>query len=92
MCDGADLVLHDAQYTDEEFATMAGWGHSTEEYAVRVAGEAGARRLVMFHHDPAHTDTQIDRMLEQAQQVAADNYALEVGAASEGMTVDLGSA
>ena len=46
----------------------------------------------MFHHDPAHSDTQVDRMLEQAQQVAADNYALEVGAASEGMTVDLGSA
>lgn len=91
LCDGADLVLHDAQYTDEEFATMAGWGHSTEEYAVRVAGEAGARGLVMFHHDPAHSDTQVDRMLERAQRVAADNYDLEVGAASEGMTVDLGS-
>jgi hypothetical protein len=46
----------------------------------------------MFHHDPAHTDAQIDGMLEKAQKVAADHYELDVGAASEGTTVDLGSA
>ena len=43
LCEGADLVLDDAQYTDEEFATMSDWGHSTDSYAVRVAVESGAR-------------------------------------------------
>ena len=40
---------------------MSDWGHSTETYAVRVAVEAGARRLCLFHHDPAHSDDQVDR-------------------------------
>jgi ribonuclease BN (tRNA processing enzyme) len=90
LCDGADLVIHDAQYTDDEFVTMAGWGHSTEAYAVRVASEAGARRLMMFHHDPAHSDKDIDRMLSHARRVASKKHQVEVSAASEGMSVTLG--
>ena len=62
LCDGADLLIHDAQYTDDEFVTMSDWGHSTVAYAVHVAAEAGARRLALFHHDPSHTDKEIDRM------------------------------
>ncbi len=88
LCEDADLVVHDAQYTDDEFVGLAGWGHSTEAYAVRVASEAGARRLMLFHHDPAHSDKQIDRMLTHARHVASRQ--LEVSAASEGMSVNLG--
>jgi ribonuclease BN (tRNA processing enzyme) len=91
LCDRADLVVHDAQYTDDEFEALAGWGHSTADYAVRVAGESGARRLMMFHHDPAHSDGQIDRMLDGARQ-AAERYRCDVAAASEGATLDLGAA
>jgi phosphoribosyl 1,2-cyclic phosphodiesterase len=91
LCDGADLVIHDAQYTDDEFMTMAGWGHSTEAYAVRVASEAGAQRLILFHHDPAHSDKEVDRMLDHARRVASGSQ-VEVKAAFEGMSVNLGKA
>jgi phosphoribosyl 1,2-cyclic phosphodiesterase len=92
LCDGADLLMHDAQYTDEEFVTMAHWGHSTEAYAVRVASESGARRLCLFHHDPAHSDKQIDQMLSNARRLASKHHAVEVSAAAEGQTVNLGKA
>ena len=57
LCDGADLLIHDAQYTVDEFPAKADWGHCTVDYAVHVAGEAGARRLALFHHDPDATTT-----------------------------------
>ncbi len=91
LCEGADLVIHDAQYTDEEFVTLSDWGHSTAAYAVLVARESGARRLSLFHHDPAHTDKEIDRMLSHARRLAP-RQALEVSAAAEGTSVDLGKA
>jgi ribonuclease BN (tRNA processing enzyme) len=92
LCEGADLVIHDAQYTDDEFVTMADWGHSTEAYAVKVAGESGARRLSLFHHDPAHSDKQIDRMLSRARRLAAKDHQVEVHAAAEGTSINLGKA
>ena len=92
LCDGADLLIHDAQYTDEEFVTMSDWGHSTVAYAVHVAAEAGARRLSLFHHDPSHTDKEIDRMLSRARRLAAQYRLDDVTAASEGWTIDLGKA
>ena len=72
LCDGADLVIHDAQYTEEEFAALSDWGHSTAAYAVHVAREAGAKRLALFHHDPAHTDDEIDRMLAARRGLAVE--------------------
>src|SRR3546814_19842321 len=59
LCDGVDLLIHDAQYTPEEFPPKATWGHCTAEYAVTVAKEAGAKRLALFHHDPPHDDATI---------------------------------
>jgi len=90
LCDGADLVLHDAQYTEDEFVALADWGHSTANYAVQVARESGAKRLALYHHDPAHSDDEVDRMLREARELAADAPALEVDAATEGVSVDLG--
>jgi phosphoribosyl 1,2-cyclic phosphodiesterase len=90
LCDGADLLLHDAQYTEEEFAALSDWGHSTANYAVLVAREAGVRRLTLFHHDPAHSDDEIDRMLDEARALASASPSLEVTAAAEGTTVELG--
>ncbi len=91
LCEGADLLIHDAQYTDEEFVTLSDWGHSTAAYAVMVARESGARRLSLFHHDPAHTDKVIDRMLDHARRLAP-RQVLDVSAAAEGRSVDLGKA
>jgi ribonuclease BN (tRNA processing enzyme) len=89
LCDGADLLIHDAQYTEDEFVELSDWGHSTPAYAVQVATEAGARRLDMFHYDPAHTDRQIDAMLRAARQVAQSAGKVEVNAAKEGATFEL---
>src|SRR5438093_470912 len=65
---GADLVIHDAQYTEEEYRDKVGWGHSPLEYAVDVALAAGARRLALFHHDPGHDDADVDRLEALARE------------------------
>jgi phosphoribosyl 1,2-cyclic phosphodiesterase len=92
LCDGADLVIHDAQFTEAEFAEKRHWGHCTVEYAVHVAEAAGAKRLVLFHHDPAHTDQEMDEILLAAQAAAETTGLQEVIAAYEGLTVSLGVA
>ena len=89
LCRGADLLIHDSQYTEEEFVELFDWGHSTPAYAVHVATEAGVARLDMFHHDPGHTDRQIDTMLRAARQIAQSSGKVEVNAAKEGGTFEL---
>ena len=88
LCEDVDLLIHDAQYTDDEFLTRADWGHSTIAYAVHVALESGAKRLSLFHHDPAHGDRDIDQMLVRARRLAP-RRSVEVAAAAEGTTVEL---
>ena len=86
LCEGVDLLIHDSQYTPEEFVRKSDWGHCTMQYAVHVAKECGVKQLALFHHDPAHDDTKIDQLLATAQSIAGD---VEVIAASEGLTVVL---
>jgi phosphoribosyl 1,2-cyclic phosphodiesterase len=80
---GADLLVYDAQYTPEEYSKYKGWGHSTWVEGVQVAREAGAKRLLLFHHDPAHNDAFLDEVGETAKR-SFD----EVAAAREGSCVD----
>ena len=83
---GADLVVHDAQYSDEEYRSKIGWGHSTVEYATDVALAAGARRLALFHHDPAHDDATVTMLEARVRaRVVAARGSLDVFAAREGM-------
>jgi phosphoribosyl 1,2-cyclic phosphodiesterase len=89
LCDGVDVLIHDAQYTPEEFVEKSHWGHCTVDYAVFVAREAGAKRLALFHHDPARSDDQLDVLLEGAREAAAETAISEVVAAYEGLTVSL---
>ena len=63
---GADLLIHDAQYTAAERTQRVGWGHSSIDEAVRLAAAAEARQLVLFHHDPAHDDATLDRLTSAA--------------------------
>ncbi len=79
-----DVLIHDAQYTAAEFEARAGWGHSAIDYAVGLAKAAGARWLMLFHHDPSRTDEQIDEIV----QSLADSP-VPITAASEGMTLSL---
>src|SRR5690606_6710886 len=87
LCDGVDLLIHDAQYTPEEFAQKYYWGHCTVDYAVFVAQEAGAKRLALFHHDPSHDDATLDDLLAYAQRAAEPTGLTEVISAYEGLTV-----
>jgi len=87
---GVDLLIHDAMYTPEELESHRGWGHSTYEEAVELAAEAGARRLVLFHHEPDHDDRAMDGLLAQARKAAkARGRPAEVLAAQEGMQLTL---
>ena len=87
---GANLVIHDAQYTDAEYRDKVGWGHSSIEYAVDVALAAGVERLVLFHHDPAHDDAMMERMEAMARaHVGRRGQALDVLAAKEGLELEV---
>ena len=87
---GANLVIHDAQYTDAEYRDKVGWGHSSLEYAVDVALAAGVERLVLFHHDPAHDDAMMEQMEAMAREhVGRRGQALEVLAAREGLELEV---
>jgi phosphoribosyl 1,2-cyclic phosphodiesterase len=89
LVDGADLLIHDAQYTPEEFEQKSHWGHCTVGYAIEVAKEAGARRLALFHHDPAHDDDEMDRLSIMAQRLSEELGGPEVFTASEGLSLQL---
>ena len=84
---GADVLIHDAQYTDEEYAGKIGWGHSPIGYVVDFARAAGVRRLILFHHDPLSSDAKLDA-LQQFARARADG-AFQVDAAHEGMEITL---
>jgi phosphoribosyl 1,2-cyclic phosphodiesterase len=90
LCDGVDLLIHDAQYTVEEFPEKSTWGHCTVDFAVHVAKEAGVRRLALFHHDPTHHDDAVDDILRHARQLARGTGITEVIAAHEGLVVSHG--
>ena len=64
---GADVMIYDSSYTDDEFPNYVGWGHSTWEEGVRLADAAGVGRLIPFHHDPIHEDPQMDAIAEAAE-------------------------
>ncbi len=86
LCGGADVLLHDAQYVTEDWPTRGAFGHSTVDYAVGLAEAAGVGRLLLYHHDPARTDAQIDAILAGLGGVSVD-----VSAAAEGLTVTVAS-
>jgi phosphoribosyl 1,2-cyclic phosphodiesterase len=84
LAGGCDLLFHDAQYTDEELPARASYGHASCGYAVGLAEAAGARRLLLYHHDPSRTDDQIDSIVTSYQGAG-----LPVGAAAQGTVLDL---
>ena len=92
LCDGVDLLIHDAQYLDADMAEKGTWGHSTVGYAVHVARVAGAHRLALFHHDPWRGDAELDRIGEQAAALPEAAHLDGVLVAAEGLTVDLARA
>ena len=92
LCQDVDLLIHDGQYTDDEFSAKADWGHSTAAYAVHVAAESGVKRLLLSHHDPSHTDRELDRILNQARRLPEAKLVEDVSSAHESQSIDLGKA
>jgi phosphoribosyl 1,2-cyclic phosphodiesterase len=88
LCRDVDLLIHDAQYTEDEFAVKCDWGHCTTDYAVWMATQAGARQLALFHHDPSHHDDELDGLVERAVASGAERSVCVFGA-REGVTVSL---
>jgi phosphoribosyl 1,2-cyclic phosphodiesterase len=89
LCDGVDLLIHDAQYTQPEFAEKPNWGHCTIDYAIAVARESDARVLALFHHDPDRDDASLDVLVADARR--RPDLACELLAANEGLTISLGA-
>jgi phosphoribosyl 1,2-cyclic phosphodiesterase len=81
LADHVDLLIHDAQYTDAEYPDRVGWGHSTLTQAVDFAELAAAGRLVTFHHEPNHSDEEIDRHHTEVSSQRAAAVSFEAGLA-----------
>jgi phosphoribosyl 1,2-cyclic phosphodiesterase len=79
LASGVDLLIHDAQYNAAEYVEHVGWGHSSISQALAFAAAAGVRRLVTFHHDPAHDDAALDRLLEEARGTSGLPFELVPG-------------
>jgi phosphoribosyl 1,2-cyclic phosphodiesterase len=85
---GADLLLHDAQYFEDEYEARIGWGHSSVADAVAYADAVGAQRLLLFHHEPLHADASLDELEDRARELGSRNGRGPT-LAREGMVVDL---
>jgi len=85
LVEGADLLIHDAQYTNHDYQqSKQGYGHSTLEMATGVARAAHVRELILFHHEPTYDDSELDAMEVQARTQFANTRS-----AYEGMEIDL---
>ena len=92
LCEGADLVIYDTMFTPEDYDRFPHYGHSRPRDALDVCREAGARRLVLFHHAPERSDAEVDEILEATRVTARQaRLALQLDAAYEGMDITLGA-
>jgi len=85
-----DVLIHDAQYTPEEYKTKIKWGHSPYDYTVNMALSADVKSLILFHHDPVHDDAFVDSIVEAAKKIswqAGSN--MQILGAQEGMEISL---
>jgi len=87
LAEGADLLLHDAQYSVAEYPFRIGWGHSNMDDAVKFASMAGVKHLLLAHHDPGHTDIQLNELFAELKK--RNNHSFKYELAAEGMTIEL---
>ena len=90
FCKNADVLIHDATYTPEEYLDRVGWGHSHYLFTLRVAAEANVKRLYLFHHDQNHSDEKVDDiLLKSKREVKSRGYRFECEAAVENTTITI---
>ena len=88
LAEGADLLIHDAQYTGDEYPSYVGWGHSSIEHMLAFAKATGVRHVVPFHHDPSHSDTVLDRIYGEIRK--NNDLPFDLTPAVEGQSFYLG--
>lgn len=74
FAEGADILIHDAQYSLDEYGMFQGFGHSTYEMACEVAAKARVKKLLLFHHDPKHSDAQLKELQDAAQKIFPETF------------------
>jgi phosphoribosyl 1,2-cyclic phosphodiesterase len=90
LCRGADIMIYDCSYTDEEYPRYRGWGHSTWQEGARIADAAGVGTLAIFHHDPSHDDAFMDDVARKAAEMRpgrAPSGLPRIVVAHEGLTL-----
>jgi phosphoribosyl 1,2-cyclic phosphodiesterase len=83
-----DLLLHDSQYSEDEYDTRIGWGHSSVAHAVAFSEAVRAKRLVLFHHEPNHSDSELEQLEDRARELS-DSLERAPVLAREGMQIDV---
>lgn len=86
LAHAADLLIHDGQYSADEYPARVGWGHSSVDHAAALADSARAKSLLLFHHDPNHDDIAVDRLVAVAARLRRGG---EAAGAQEGAVVEL---
>jgi len=87
---GADLLIHDSMYTDEEYPNRVGWGHSTFTQSLKLAEEGEVKKLLFFHHDPTRSDDELDEIVNRVRDDAlARGCTVEMEAAAEGIEYEM---
>jgi phosphoribosyl 1,2-cyclic phosphodiesterase len=100
LAQNADILIHDAQYGDDEYPHHVGWGHSAVADVVEFARNAEVRRLLLFHHDPYHTDDDLEQLVAEARRywgagsenVVAAREGMRITLDAEGISIDPGEA
>lgn len=87
LAEGVDVLIHDAQYTDEEYISRVGWGHSSIAHLAAFAAMTQPGKLVTFHHDPSHTDEDLDKLHEALRASLPDD--IELVAGTPGLVVEV---
>jgi phosphoribosyl 1,2-cyclic phosphodiesterase len=88
--EGADLLVHDAQYTAAEYPSKVGWGHSSAEFVVKLARHANVKHVILAHHDPLRTDEAVDGIITKLRDgLREDHSTVLVSAATEGEAIEV---
>jgi ribonuclease BN (tRNA processing enzyme) len=87
LAHNADLLIHDAQYSREEYPAHVGWGHCCIDDTLAFAAMAGVSHLVTYHHDPAHSDDMLDRMTADAATAARPSFRVSPGTEGASFTI-----
>ena len=87
LAEGSDMLIHDTQYTEAEYQTRIGFGHSSIRHAFQFASLTNVKQFVPFHHDPTHSDDELDRMFSQAIDEMDPSY--KVTPSQEGRTLEV---